>query len=111
MDEEIEHTLHVNRDVKVYRIPPRPASTGHISGNWRVADQIFAGGHVFVQQQTLCGATVRSLQASQVYASMLAATAAIGAAAVLSAFTNGQSVAAGVALKAFAHSKCTIWRC
>lgn len=43
MDEEIERTLHINREVKLYRIPPRPASTGHISGNWRVADQIFAG--------------------------------------------------------------------
>jgi hypothetical protein len=50
MDEEIEHTLHINRDVKVYRIPPRPASTGHISGNWRVADQIFAGRRAVMQQ-------------------------------------------------------------
>lgn len=45
MDDEdhIEHTLFVNREVKVYRIPPRPAAGGHSSGTWRVDDLIFTG--------------------------------------------------------------------
>jgi hypothetical protein len=42
-DDQIEHTLYVNRDVKVYRIPPRPAAGGHSSGTWRVDDCIFTG--------------------------------------------------------------------
>eukprot|EP00879_Flechtneria_rotunda_P015458 GHRR01016164.1.p1 GENE.GHRR01016164.1~~GHRR01016164.1.p1 ORF type:complete len:241 (+),score=70.03 GHRR01016164.1:449-1171(+) len=42
-DGDIEHTLYINRDVKVYRIPPRPAAGGHKSGEWRVADQIWQG--------------------------------------------------------------------
>lgn len=42
-DEDIEHTLYLNRDVKVYRIPPRPAAGGHSSGTWRVDDCIFTG--------------------------------------------------------------------
>lgn len=39
----VEHTLYVNRCVKVYCIPPRPGAGGHRSGEWRVADEIFSG--------------------------------------------------------------------
>eukprot|EP00878_Enallax_costatus_P008774 GHUV01009172.1.p1 GENE.GHUV01009172.1~~GHUV01009172.1.p1 ORF type:complete len:212 (+),score=38.14 GHUV01009172.1:1127-1762(+) len=42
-DSVVEHTLYVNRSVKVYRIPPRPAAGGHRSGEWRVADEIWTG--------------------------------------------------------------------
>jgi hypothetical protein len=41
--EQVEHTLYVCREVKVYRIPPRPAAGGHSSGTWLVDDCIFTG--------------------------------------------------------------------
>lgn len=41
--EEIEITLYINRDVKVYRIPSRPGAGGHSSGTWRVDDCIMTG--------------------------------------------------------------------
>eukprot|EP00951_Prasinocladus_malaysianus_P032869 scaffold322227_cov38-Prasinocladus_malaysianus.AAC.1 len=41
MDEDVlEQTLHISREVKVYRIPPRPP-TGHKSGDWKVADEVY----------------------------------------------------------------------
>lgn len=43
MDDQIEHTLYINREVKVYRIPPRLGAGGHSSGTWRVDDCIFTG--------------------------------------------------------------------
>ena len=43
MDEEIEQTLFICREAKVYRIPPRPGAAGYKSGEWRVADNIFTG--------------------------------------------------------------------
>mmetsp|Transcript_32020 Transcript_32020/g.90868 ORF Transcript_32020/g.90868 Transcript_32020/m.90868 type:complete len:262 (+) Transcript_32020:234-1019(+) len=44
MDAEdvVEQTLHISREVKVYRIPPRPP-TGHKSGEWKVSDEVFTG--------------------------------------------------------------------
>ena len=42
-DEAIEQTLFVAKEVQVYKIPPRPSSGGHKSGDWKVADRIFQG--------------------------------------------------------------------
>lgn len=42
-EDQIEITLYVNREVKIYRIPPRAAAGGHTSGTWRVDDCIFTG--------------------------------------------------------------------
>ncbi|EIE20896.1 NECAP endocytosis associated 2, isoform CRA_b, partial [Coccomyxa subellipsoidea C-169] len=42
-DEAIEQTLFVAKEVQVYRVPPRPSSGGHKSGDWKVADRIFQG--------------------------------------------------------------------
>jgi len=42
-DEVIEQTLFIATDVRVYRIPPRPAAGGYKSGEWRVGDEIFLG--------------------------------------------------------------------
>ncbi|CAK0762272.1 hypothetical protein CVIRNUC_002940 [Coccomyxa viridis] len=41
--EKIEQTLYQCRNVQVYRIPPRPSSGGHKSGDWKVGDRIFEG--------------------------------------------------------------------
>ncbi|KAF8067253.1 hypothetical protein HT031_002300 [Scenedesmus sp. PABB004] len=42
-EQALEITLHVNRQVKVYRIPARPNAGGHRSGDWLVADQLWTG--------------------------------------------------------------------
>lgn len=57
-DDVIEHTLYVNRSVKVYRIPPRPAAGGHRSGEWRVADELFNGEIPLHPYAALCSACV-----------------------------------------------------
>ena len=41
--DEIEHTLFVCRQVNLYRVPPKATAGGHKSGEWKVADKIFAG--------------------------------------------------------------------
>ncbi|KAK9803482.1 hypothetical protein WJX73_006805 [Symbiochloris irregularis] len=41
--DQVEHTLYICREVSVFKIPPRPASTGHKSGEWKVADKLFSG--------------------------------------------------------------------
>lgn len=35
----MEQTLHICREVSVYKIPPR-SGRGHISGEWRVEDKL-----------------------------------------------------------------------
>jgi len=41
-EEVVEQTLHMTREVKLYQIPPRSA-TGHISGEWKLSDEVFCG--------------------------------------------------------------------
>lgn len=38
---DYEQVLFVCRSVDLFRIPPRAASTGHKSGEWRVQDKVF----------------------------------------------------------------------
>lgn len=42
-DDDIEQTLYICREAKVYRIPARPGAHGYRSGDWKVADNIFTG--------------------------------------------------------------------
>lgn len=39
----VERTLHIAREVNVFKIPPRPAAGGFRSGEWRISDKIFTG--------------------------------------------------------------------
>ena len=41
--DDVEHTLFVCRQVNLYRVPPKATAGGHKSGEWKVADKIFAG--------------------------------------------------------------------
>lgn len=42
-EELVERTLHICREVNVFKIPPRPDAGGFHSGEWRIADKIFTG--------------------------------------------------------------------
>ncbi|MEW5303251.1 MAG: hypothetical protein WDW36_005959 [Sanguina aurantia] len=42
-DEHIAQTLHVAREVSVYRVPPRHGADGYRSGSWLTGDKIFSG--------------------------------------------------------------------
>ena len=42
-DEVVEQTLHIAREVSLYRIPPRHAAHGYRSGEWLVSDKLFSG--------------------------------------------------------------------
>lgn len=43
MEEVVEQTIHICREVNLYRIPPRHGADGYRSGDWKVADKIFSG--------------------------------------------------------------------
>ena len=42
-EENLEQTLHVAKEVSVFRVPPRRGADGYRSGEWRVGDKIFDG--------------------------------------------------------------------
>lgn len=42
-DEHIAQTLHVAREVSIYRVPPRHGADGYRSGSWLTGDKIFSG--------------------------------------------------------------------
>lgn len=54
MADEVEQTLHICREVHVYRIPPRSGADGYRSGEWKVADKIFSGRLRVVARGELC---------------------------------------------------------
>ena len=54
VEDKIEQTLFVAKEVNVYKIPPRQGAGGHRSGDWMVADKIFTGRLRVVSIGELC---------------------------------------------------------
>lgn len=66
--EIVEQTLHICREVHIFRIPPRPAAGGFRSGEWRIADKIFTGRLRMVALGETCELRIEDAATSELFA-------------------------------------------
>ncbi|CAL5219639.1 g1515 [Coccomyxa viridis] len=66
--DKIEQTLYQCREVQLYRIPPRPSSGGHKSGDWKVDDRIFQGRLRVVSIGELCELRLEETGSGELFA-------------------------------------------
>ncbi|GMH45988.1 hypothetical protein BSKO_13952 [Bryopsis sp. KO-2023] len=67
-EEIVEQTLHICREVHIFKIPPRPAAGGFRSGEWRIADKIFTGRLRMVAVGETCELRIEDTTTSELFA-------------------------------------------